>query len=341
MNSVTQERHTLEIEDDFSIDQREDWDRLRRRILVLNERAWSGTLQWTTVCQWLNNFNGDSGLDTATERLHALYLLSQMMYFGSREIRVLLHALYMNFFLIPIIQHARQLHNNSRDPDIIRRQTFTCLEKTRFLGVGNPSESGVHLLYYFRQENGLSKNQFLDSANIFSRSTIDGTTKTTLRFGDVERYIFLDDLCGSGETAEIYSEDLLPRILSVNQSIELHYYAIFATSSGLKRVRDKSLFRDRCGSVFELDESYKCLSSQSRYLTVLPHTIDSDCLKKLNSHYGSLVCPGHANGFENGQLLLAFNHNTPDNTLPIIWRDQDNGSPIPWVSAMKRYPKFS
>lgn len=325
---------------ELTIEQRDDWDALRKRILVLNERAWDGRLEWPSVQRWLNNFDGSSGLDVATERLHALYLLSQMMYFGSREIRVLLRSLYTSLVLIPIIQHVRERIGGSRDEALIQREVYACLSKTRFLGVGNPSESGVHLLYYFRQENGLPKNLFLDAASIFSRATVDGKSEVVLRDASVERYIFLDDLCGSGETAEKYSDDLLPRILTAAGNVELHYYSIFATSTGLKRVRERSLFGERCGTVFELDETYKCISDGSRYLTVMPKSIDKQILIRLNLHYGNMVCPGHPTGFEDGQLLLAFNHNTPDNTLPIIWRDQENGSPVAWESALKRYPKY-
>jgi hypothetical protein len=326
--------------DDLDQDQREDWFTLRKRILILNERAWDGRLDWPTVERWLQNFNGSSGVNAATERLHALYLLSQMMYFGGREIRVLLRALYTDLVLVPLVQLARERLNGTRDEDAILQEVNSCLAKTRFLGVGNPSESGVHLLYFFRQENSLPKSLFLDAANIFSRKTVDGKVETILRDEQVERYIFLDDLCGSGETAEKYSEDLLPRILTIGGNVDLHYYSMFATSKGLLRVRQKSLFAERSGAVFELDESYCSLSESSRYLSVLPQTIARQTLLNLNEHYGNMVCPGHAGGFDNGQLLLAFNHNTPDNTLPIVWRDQDNGSPVPWNSALKRYPKI-
>lgn len=83
----------------------------------------------------------------------------------------------------------------------------------------------------------------------------------------------------------------------------------------MNRVRTKSLFNENCGAVFELDETYKCLSNESRYFSVMPSSINREHLKKINHHYGSLICPGNSGGFENGQLLLAFNHNTPDNTL--------------------------
>ena len=38
--------------------------------------------------------------------------------------------------------------------------------------------------------------------------------------------------------------------------------------------------------------------------------------------------PADALGFEDSQLLIGFHHNTPDNTLPIIWFDEPGG--VPW-----------
>lgn len=328
----------VEYELNLTYEQREDWDSLKKRISILNEKIWDRRLNWVVVDEWLKNFNGDSGVDVSTERLHALYLLSQIMYFGSKETRVLLRSLFNDLVLVPLIQNIKS-NINSRDSETIKNLTFDALRKTRFLGVGNPSESGVHLLYYFRQENDLHKNFFVDSANIFTRLIDNGNIHTILREPSVERYIFIDDLCGSGETAEKYSQDLLPRILSINPNIELHYYSLFATSHGLERVRTNSLFGERCGAVFELDESYKCFSDDSRYLAVTPKYIEKDILIRISTYYGDLLIPGHPNGFENGQLLLAFSHNTPDNTLPVIWAEQENAQRR-WVSALKRYNKI-
>jgi len=325
---------------DLSESQRRDWEILRKRILVLNERAWDSRLNWPIVEQWLGNFDGTSSIEIPTERLHALYLLSQMMYFGGKEIRVLLRALYSELVYIPIVQKARKDLGGSREKHNIEAAVSNELKTTRFLGVGNPSESGVHLLYYFRQENRIPKDFFLDSARIFSRESVDGEIRTVLAEKDVRRYIFIDDLCGSGETAEKYSKDLLPRILELNPVAEIYYFSLFATTSGMTRVRTQSLFGKNCGSVFELDESYKCLTDESRYFSAMPASLDREILRKINNHYGNKVCPGNGNGFEDGQLLLAFSHNTPDNTLPIIWRDLENGSPVSWYSALKRYAKF-
>ena len=45
---------------------------------------------------------------------------------------------------------------------------------------------------------------------------------------------------------------------------------------------------------------------------------------------------GNSLGFKDCQLLLGFNHNTPDNTLPIFWYDEKNYN---WYPIFKRYKK--
>ena len=126
------------------------WNDLRRRITVLNDRAWERRVDWGLVERWLSNFNGRSGLDVSSEHLHALYILAQFLYFGSFEIRVLLKSLFRDLVLIPLIQEVRQKNAGTRDVAVISTGIQNELHATRFLGVGNPSESGVHLLYYFR-----------------------------------------------------------------------------------------------------------------------------------------------------------------------------------------------
>jgi hypothetical protein len=315
------------------------WDMLRNRIMILNEWAWEGRAPWEVVSAWLDNFDGRSGFSVEQERLHALYILSQFLYFGSIEIRVLLKALYRDLVFVPLMQQARHRCNHTRELQEILRETYQALKHTRFLGVGTPSESGVHLLYYFRQENGLSKDHFLDSAQIFERVRQPGSSKKwQLRYPKVERYVFVDDVCGSGETAVRYS-DFLEDVREENPQVEFCYYALFATADGMKRVRDKSIFGSKSGAVFELDHTYKCLSAGSRYLRVVPHDVDPDIIRKVATVYGEVLFPKHPVGYEGSELLLSFHHNTPDNTLPIIWMDLPNGSPVPWRPAFRRYPK--
>lgn len=316
-------------------DAAECYDEMIDRILVLSDYAWERRIDKPAIDRWLENFNGRSGIEPYTEKLHALYLLSQLLFFGVREMRVLLKALYRDLFLIPLIQENRAQNGGTRDPLALSHALSEALNATRFLGVGNPSESGVHLLYYFRQENALRKNQFMDTAQIF---TNEGGARR-VRNPDIRRYVFVDDVCGSGETAAIYSRDFLEELKATDPTIELSYLCVFATAAGLQNVRNDTVFGERAQAIFDLDESYRSLSEKSRYFKIRPHSIDFDTAKAVALHYGNLIAPRHGGGFGDGQLLLGFSHNIPDNTLPIIWRDTSNGSPVQWTAAMPRYMK--
>ncbi len=209
------------------------------------------------------------------------------------------------------------------------------MQRTKFMGMGNPSESGVHLLYYFRQENELLKSNFMDTAQLFTVSN------NVRRITDpsIERYIFLDDVCGSGETALRYSQNFLTELKVQKPDVEIAYHCIFATEKGLDDVRTHTVFGANAKAIFELDASYRCVSPESRYFKHCPSPIEIAHLARIALHYGQLLAPGHAGGYHDGQLLLGFSHNIPDNTLPIVWRDSTNGSPIPWIAAMRRYMK--
>lgn len=330
-------RRLREFVDPFDADRERQlcFENLMRRIIVLSDHAWEQRVTEVSVNRWLDNFVGKAGFSPEVERLHALYLLSQFLYFGVREIRVLLRALFRDQFLIPLIADIRAKNSQTRDEQFIQSEILKELAVTRFLGVGNPSESGVHLLYYFRQENGLTKHNFLDTAQIFTpqnggRALADPT---------LTRYIFLDDVCGSGDTAKTYSRNILEELRAQNPTAQIAYHCIFATSEGLGEVRDKTVFGNEAKAIFELDGSYKSLSSESRYLKIRPNEIDPGTLCAVALCYGELVAPGNARGFGDGELLLGFSHNIPDNTLPIIWRDQANHAPVPWTAALRRYMK--
>lgn len=312
------------------------WDALITRLVTLDERVWEGKASGPAVSSWLDNFNGRTGATADLERLHALYILSQFMYFGSQEIRVLLRALYRELFLLPLAQRVR-----AETSDAVEFCTRMEEERsaTRFLGVGNPSESGVHLLYYFRQENGLAKSAFLDSAQIYDLVDVQGQRKRVPRHPQVKRYIFLDDICGSGETAVRYSSNLLPELLAERPEVEVWYFALFATADGLRRVGDETVFGTRCGAVYELDETYKWTALKSRYLSALPDGLYRSLLAALPFSYGRMLIPGHPLGYQGSELLLGFSHNTPDNTLPIIWYEQEHGTSMNWYPIFKRYPK--
>lgn len=313
-------------------------ERLKYKIKVLTETVWEEKLHWPDVERWLENFS-DAENEPYSEELHALYLLSQFMYFGSREIRELLRALYRDLFRYPLIKDIRKGNKNTRDTKFLEKQFSDALSATRFLGIGNPSESGPHLLYYFRQENALPKDLFIHAHEALTPLT--AKVPALFQDNEVHRLVFIDDFCGSGSQATEYSKHVLRRIRNAKPDLEISYFVLFALRDGLDYIRRHSRF-DKVDAIYELDDSYRCFTSNTRYFTKSGGPLNKDFAASMCQKYGMWLVKDdpvmHSSplGWRNGQLLLGFHHNTPDNTLPIIWYDEKSSD---WVPIFRRYPK--
>jgi hypothetical protein len=310
------------------------FDQLVQKIKILNEEAWEHRVPWPKIQQWLENFANAGAGDSTTQQLHALFLLSKFMYFGSREMRELLRSVFRDLYKYPVVEGLRKRNGDTIDTAFLDTAFQEELEKTRFLGVGNPSESGTHLLYYFRQENALRSELFINAYEVFARA--GSITPVQLRDPTITRYVFIDDFCGSGDQALQYSRSIIEDIKRLNPNIQTSYYVLFAMERGLEQVRANTKF-DRVEAVFELDDTFKCFGAESRFFKNQPSEITRDFAQAVCRYYGTYLYAGHPLGYRDGQLLLGFFHNTPDNTLPVIW---SSGATFAWVPIFRRYPKL-
>ena len=102
-------------------------------------------------------------------------------------------------------------------------------------------------------------------------------------------------------------------------------------------MKKHSLF-DQVSTIFKLDQTFKCFGPSNRYFSEGYPGMDKNFTKSYAERYGLPIIlgtpiEGHALGFDDGQLLLSFSHNTPDNSLPIFWSD------LNWHPFFKRYIK--
>lgn len=321
------------------------YDKLKTKIHAYYQTIWKE--KWVDGIdqaeEWLDNFTNAELEELEKERVNMLYLLSKFMYFGNVELRQLLISLYRDLFKYPIIFAIRRGQGDTTDIDFINEEFNKELDTTRFLGVGNPSESGVHMLYYFRQECKLSKEFFINTSDIFKTTKIteelsDKTERIFLKSEitdkNIKRYVFIDDFCGSGSQAKDYLQNLVENIKFEDKDIEVNYLMLFGTEFGVSEVRKLNVF-NKVEAVFTIDETFKTFSNDSRYFKNLPdEIIDKDFSKLTALKYGtSLFSPPL--GYGNCELLLGMYHNTPDNSLPIFWSEQNEWQPI-----FKRYNKI-
>ena len=108
---------------------------------------------------------------------------------------------------------------------------------------------------------------------------------------------------------------------------------MFGVDSGLQEVRSNTAFTE-VRALFTLDDSFKCFEPESRYYLDGEQEDRVDAQAAMAKHGGAL-CPRHPLGYKNGQLLLGFFHNVPDNVLPVIWAQDNN-----WAPIFRRYPKI-
>jgi len=279
---------------------------LAEQTKILDEHIWCTHHKNKKIKSWLNNFE-------KSEENAAHKLLNQFVYFNSKMTREMLISLYRDFIQYPIRQKALKEEDVEKSFD--KR-----LNKTRFLGMGNPSESGTHLLYYFRQVNNINKDLFIDQ----SRVDLENTQI------QIERYIYIDDMSITGKQVCDYAEIEAKKIHE--KGVEVNCYLLCATKEAIKKIKDMNIF-DTVESVFELDESFKCFSDDgSRYF--LDEKDKQEC-KEMAERYGKELCKKeHSLGYGDSQLLLGLEHNTPNNTLPIFWSEKEN-----WIPIFKRYGK--
>lgn len=321
------------------------------KIDTLNSILWENRVLKPHLEGWLNNFKKE-------EKDDALYLLSRCMYFGIVSIRAILRALYRDKYCSPVIQEIRRANEETLDDTVIERGFQDHLMRTRFVGVGNPSESGTHLLYYFRQENRIPKKLFVNTDDLYVLKE-NGTVE--LRARNIDHIVFIDDLCGSGSQIKRDSnvKRCVQNLRKLKKGLKISYLMMFGTKEGINVVKNTTLIGseiklfDEVEAVMELNESYKCFGEHSRYFS------NKGCKEKIRTmsyKYGKFLIgrmvdrnhprmdsdkriqriEANALGYGDCQLLLSLHHNTPNNTLPIIWFDEDNSV---WTPIFKRYNK--
>lgn len=167
----------------------------------------------------------------------------------------------------------------------------------------SPSSSGGNLLYSYRKNLGLPESSF--PYDYFKKIDLSGK----------KAIVFFDDIIGSGNQAVRFAKKHLQDI-----KIEKYYVALMAFERGLEKVRNNGCFKKVI--VHEIiSEELRAFSPESQ---VFPDADTRKRIKTLCEKYGKLLYPEYPLGFDDSQALIVFPHNTPNNTLPIIWASDKN-----------------
>ena len=291
------------------IEEKLDKERLKKIIIKTSVVAWGNVITEKEIDKWLENFTGLYFSSIEIEQRVALWLLAHFTYYSNNDVRVLCKDLFN------LILHQKLLENGSEKSfDEILDELLT---ESVFIGLGNDSESGKSILYYFRQENKLSKKSFEFS--------------TEKKYKNI---VYIDDVSMSGSQAIEYTK-------AHNLEAENIYAGfLIATEYANNRIEKSGLGITPIATMV-LDERDRAFSDDSFVFSDKQVHDLCSYAKEFCEEYGEMAvedeeylsdCPL---GFCDGQYLIGFEYNTPDNTLPIFW-----GTSNGWKPLFKRHAKI-
>lgn len=304
------------------------------KIKLLSELVWENRIKDANIRNWLIGISHVQELSEETlESL--LCALGNFMYFSDRLIREMLRALFRDIYKKNIFDNIRDSIPECFDRLIIEAKIKETLQATKFLGVGNPSESGPHMLYLFRQENKLRIDNFIGMDEVFHYEKHGSDWHITLKDTNITHYIFIDDFCGSGTQAKRRLKSYVDSLKSLNPHCQCCYYSLVGTLDGLDDVRANTSL-DSVEAVIELDNSFKIFSDESKILFDEDGVDRKQDFRQVCEMFSTYFNISDPYGFSDGQQLLGFHHNTPNNTIPVFWWN-DNRFLTP---IFKRYQKL-
>ncbi len=309
-------------------------------VKTLASSAWKdANIDAVKIDRWLNNFRGV--VATAdTEMHHAFHLLSQLIYFGENEINECLRILFQEKLAYQFVQEQKK--NGLNSSAIYGALLGHLRDHVRFVGVGSASESGTSFLYPFRKANGIPTQvcSSLEKVVNFGMPAQAGAAPPiSFSPSTLTEIIYLDDFCATGQQVESREGAAVKAIRASAPSMKVHYFIIFATNTALSYLRSLNLF-DRVEAAIVFDDDYKAFSLKSHFYRTPHQGIDQATGKLVMEHYGRLVesDPQHILGYRGSEMLVSFKHNTPDNSLPTIWKEN---SSLPWHPIFRRIEKLS
>lgn len=181
-------------------------------------------------------------------------------------------------------------------------------EKTFIVPFGKTGKSGDKMIYEFRRALPHLEPKIIEKYEVVEKSN--------------SNLIFLDDIIGTGYQSTSYIYSSLYQVL--NPSNTSYLLTICSTPQGVYEVQQAG-FRVLQHNLldetkhFYLNENCGVFSPKEK-----------EFLKFLNYQLIDIENRYHLG------LLLAFHYSTPDNTMPIIWKDQDEHDKLQWKALLPR-----
>lgn len=289
---------------------------LERFRVLLRKRIITGVDE-TVLDQWIGNFI------TEEERYFAACILNRLVFRSQAMIDSAIdHCLQC---VLPTFLRKNSIFpHEDIEGFLYALKTADTKYPIRFVGVDgdkacDTGKSGVLIIREYKRH-----------ANINKQLTCRPDKLSELA-DDVQCIVFVDDMLGTGKQFIAFSKAHSLDELAAKKNIKMVYCPLVAYSKGLEKLRQKCPWL----TVFPvevLDEQHRffCGSTKSpelwqvdEYNTVL------DVKSFFNNLAGKHGLP-RLNQY-NLDLVLGFEHSTPNNSLPLLWSNSEK-----WTALLKR-----
>jgi hypothetical protein len=259
------------------------------------------------IRDWLRQFGTPSN-----QRL-MLQVLQNLRFYNGDDIRAQLQAL-----------HGYVLRDlNARGYDYTFKGRQQVRNDLLVTALDDGGSGAAHLLKPYRDENRIAKSLVVPAADI--QSTLIANKSP------VRALLILEDFIGTGKTAErrlrrLYEQCYLGG--AVHNDVTVYILVIAGFDDGANRVQsalDQLDWNAHLHVANPLDDSDRCFSKTSPIFGV---DSDRDAARTLAVDRGQHVAPNQALGHEATEALVVFESRCPNNTLPIIWADNETWTPL-------------
>lgn len=284
-------------------------------IMDKDRHYWKRFGESDEIFKWLLNFSKED------EIYLALVLANNILYYNLDQIRYLWRIILTNRVKLFLLN---DIFGDGIPSDIDKWFSEYLQKKGIFVGYGKAGKSGQSMVYQFKQSHTIKNLKYMELFE-FLQTSEDISDK---------KYVFLlDDFVGSGNQAKTtwYAKNKGKSFYDVyeeNSHLKFIYLALVGFKDGKKEIEKNTQMKVILGE--ELDERFKCFSDVSVIYKDPDERIKA---KKIMEEKGKMLYK-YPLGYDNMEAAVAFYHNTPNNSLPVIWKKMDDGS---WYPLFERY----
>lgn len=272
------------------------------------------------IFKWLSNFLNKN------EILFALILADKILYYNINEVRYLWRLILTNRIKRYLFDDIFGEDYSGTSKDINNRFIDFIKNKCIFIGFGEINKSGPHMIYTFQQAVSSlieKKDIYFLEYSIFLSSKMDLSDKKVI--------LFLDDFIGTGNQAvkEWNKKIIISNNYKDNPHISFLYTALTGFSKGVENIEDHTGMKVILGTP-PMDDNFRCFSNSS---LIYENALERKEAEKIMESAGKMLYE-YPLGYEKDQAAVAFDHNTPNNSLPVIWK---KGADKSWYPLFERF----